>query len=114
MKKIIEMIEYPNEGISSKVIVKSEDLDVTLFCMAKDTDISDHTSTRAGTVYVVEGDGVFNLEGEDIEMKPGVIIYMKKNAVHSLRANDNTTFVLTLINNAQLNNSEENHEKSKN
>lgn len=98
-KKLKEMIEYPSEGISSKVVMKSEDLDVTLFCMAKGTDMSDHTSTRAGTVYVVEGDGVFNLEGEDIEMKPGTLIYMKKNAVHSLRANENTTFVLTLINN---------------
>jgi quercetin dioxygenase-like cupin family protein len=98
-KKIMKMIEYPNEGISSKVIVKSDDLDVTLFCMAKYTDISDHTSTRAGTVYVIEGDGFFNLEGEDIEMKSGTLIYMKKNAVHSLRANENTTFVLTLINN---------------
>ena len=114
MKEIIKMIEYPIEGISSKVVIKSDDLDVTLFCMAKGTDISDHTSTRAGTVYVVEGDGVFNLEGEDIEMKPGTLIYMKKNAVHSIRANENTTFVLTLINHVQLNNSEVKHEKSKN
>ena len=113
-KKIIEMIEYPKEGISSKVIAQSDDLEVTLFCMAKDTDISNHTSTKAGTVYVVEGDGVFNLEGEDIEMKAGTLIFMKKDAVHSLRANENTTFVLTLINNIQLNNSEVKDEESKN
>jgi len=110
---IIEMIEYPDEGISSKVIAKFDELDITLFCMAKGTDISDHTSTKSGTVYVIEGDGVFNLEGEDIEMTRGTLIYMEKNAVHSLCANENTAFVLTLIKNTQLNNLEENYEKRK-
>lgn len=112
-KDVLGMIEYPNEGISSKVIAKFDELDITLFCMAKGTDISDHTSTRAGTVYVVEGDGIFNLEGEDVEMKSGVLIYMKKNAVHSIRANENTTFILTLINHTQLNNLEVENEKGK-
>jgi nitric oxide dioxygenase len=95
-KKINEMIEYPEEGIISKKIASNEGIDVNLFCMAKGTDISEHTSTKQGTVYVIEGDGVFNLEGKNIEMKEGVIIYMKKNAVHSLKANKNTSFILTL------------------
>ncbi|MEN7982459.1 MAG: cupin domain-containing protein [Nanoarchaeota archaeon] len=94
---IKEMIEYPSQGVLSKEIVKNDKLNVSLFCMAKETDISNHTSTMAGTVQVIEGDGIFNLEGEDIEMKPGVFIFMKENAVHALKANKNTTFVLTLV-----------------
>ncbi len=49
-----------------------------------------------GTVHVLEGEGTFSLEGEDIEMKPGVVIFMEKNAVHSLKAHKNTCFLLTL------------------
>jgi len=60
--------------------------------------ISEHTSTKQGYVHVLEGDGVFNLEGEDIEMKKGGFIFMKENAVHSLSANENTAFVLSLVN----------------
>ena len=35
-------------------------------------------------------------KGEDIEMKPGVFIFMNKNAKHSLSAQENTSFLLAL------------------
>ncbi|MFC2143690.1 cupin domain-containing protein [Candidatus Aenigmatarchaeota archaeon] len=64
--------------------------------MAKGTEISEHTSTKQGFIYVIEGDGIFNLEGKDIQMSSGVFIHMKENAVHSLQANENTSFILVL------------------
>ncbi|VVB77771.1 Cupin domain protein [uncultured archaeon] len=97
MKDIIKIIEYPKEGVLSKEILKDRKLNLTLFCMAKNTEISEHTSTKAGTVYVIEGNGIFNLEGKDIIMKEGVLIHMKENAVHSLKAIENTSFLLTLV-----------------
>ncbi len=96
-EKISELIEYPKKGVLSKVIVK-DTLNVTLFCMAKGTEISEHTSTKKGFVYVIEGDGLFTLEGKDIGMLPGVFIYMKEHAVHSLKADENTSFLLVLTN----------------
>ncbi len=95
-KNIIEMIEYPNEGILSKEIIRSDKIDSTLFCMAAGKEISDHTSKKQGFVYVLEGEGIFNLEGKEIKMIPGVFIYMKENAVHSLKAIKNTSFILAL------------------
>ena len=97
-KNILELIEYPSEGILSKEIIKDENVDVTLFCMAAGKEISEHTSTKPGTVQVIEGDGTFNLEGKDIKMVSGTIIYMKANAIHSLKAEKETSFVLTLFN----------------
>lgn len=96
-KNIKEMIEYPREGVLSKVIFKNDKVDVTLFFMAKGAEISEHTSTKQGLLYVVEGKGFFNLEGKKIKMLPGVFISMEKDAVHSLKANENTSFILTLI-----------------
>ena len=64
--------------------------------MAAGTDIGDHTSTKEGFVYVIEGKGTFVLHGEEIEMLPGVIIFMKENAPHSLKAEENTSFLLSL------------------
>jgi|TARA_B100002003_G_scaffold231396_1_gene242375 nitric oxide dioxygenase len=93
---ILNKIEYPNEGILSKDLINEDGLNASLFIMAKNSNISNHTSTKKGTVYVLEGKGTFNLEGKDIEMVPGVLIYMKKNAVHSLKSEENTCFILTL------------------
>ena len=96
-KNINKLIEYPSEGILSKEIIKTEKLTADLFCMAKGTNISEHTSTKQGFVQVLEGDGIFNLEGKDIQMKKGVFIFMNENAKHSLKANENTSFILTLV-----------------
>ncbi|PIN69787.1 cupin [Candidatus Woesearchaeota archaeon CG11_big_fil_rev_8_21_14_0_20_43_8] len=94
---IMELIEYPKEGILSKNLIKGGDIDITLFCMAKGTDISTHTSTKAGSVYVLEGDGRFTLSGRDIRMKAGMHIYMERDAPHSLQAKEDTSFLLTLM-----------------
>lgn len=98
VENINKLIEYSKKGVLSKVISKSNKMDVTLFCMAEGTEISEHTSTKQGYIYVIEGNGIFNLEGKDIKMTPGVFIYMKENSIHSLKANKNTSFILSLIN----------------
>lgn len=97
-KDIKSMIEYPKEGILSKVLVKDKNLNITLFCMAAGTDMSEHTSTKEGTVYILEGKGTFTLDREEIEMIPGNIIFMKNNAKHSIEAEKNTSFLLWLNN----------------
>lgn len=96
-EKINELIEYPAKGVLSKVIIKNEKINVTLFCMAKGTAISEHTSTKQGFIYVIEGKGIFNLAGQNITMSAGVFIHMKEDTVHSLTAEENTSFILSLI-----------------
>ena len=91
-------IEYPSNGVLSKVISKTEKNNLTLFSMAANTDIGTHTSTKEGFVYVIEGKGTFVLNEEEIEMLPGTIIFMGQNAPHSLKAEENTSFLLSLNN----------------
>ncbi len=95
-KNLREMTAYSKGGILSNVISPKKP-NITLFCMAEGTEISEHTSTKEGIVVVLEGKGVFNLEGRNIEMLPEVIILMKKNAVHSIKAEENTSFLLFLL-----------------
>ena len=95
-RNIHELITYSQGGILSKELVKTGKLNITLFSMAKSTELTEHTSTKEGSVYVIEGNGTFTLEGEKIPMNPGVFIYMKKNAVHALKAKENTSFILSL------------------
>ncbi len=91
-----ELIQYSEKGILSKVLFKKNKMDTTLFCMSRGTSIDEHTSTRQGVVYVLEGEGTFKLEDKNIKMSSGVIIYMEKNAIHSLKAKENTSFILIL------------------
>jgi len=96
------LIEYPSAGVLSKVILQDKCCQYTLFCLAKSTDISEHTSTRNATVNVIEGRGILTLEGEDIVLEPGVFVFMPANAPHALKAEENLAFVLTLSENPQV------------
>ena len=95
-KQLREIIEYPKGGVLSKELIKGDKINLTLFCMAKGTEISEHTSTKEGTLFVIEGKGVFNLNGKAIKMNPGVLIYLKRNVVHSLKSEENISFLLSL------------------
>ena len=94
-KNINPLIEYPREGILSKELVKGKN-NVTLFCMSKGSEMGEHTSTKEGFIYVIEGKGIFNLKGKKISMSNGILINMNKNDIHSLKAEENTSFLLSL------------------
>jgi len=93
---IKKLIEYPKTGIISKDIFKSKSENISLFCMAAGSELSEHTSTKKAFVYVIEGEGIFNLGNKRIKMNPGILISMKNNEVHSLKAIKNTSFILIL------------------
>ena len=96
-KNVNDMIEYPEEGIISKTIIKNNRTDIGLFCMAAGTEMSEHTSKRAGFIHVLEGKGVFSIGGKNIEMLPGILFFMREEAAHSLKAEEDTSFILGLI-----------------
>ena len=95
-KDLEKMMEFPREGVFSKVLVKTDISNHTLMCLAKGSDISEHTSTREASVTVLKGKGIFILNGKKIKMKPGVFIFMPKNAPHSLSADENLAILLSL------------------
>lgn len=96
VKDLEKMMEFPKEGVFSKVLVKTDISNHTLMCLAKGSDISEHTSTREAAVTVLKGEGIFVLDGRKIKMKPGVFIFMPKNAPHSLNADKDLAILLSL------------------
>lgn len=90
------LIEYPTTGILSKVILKDNHVQYTLFCLAQGTSLDPHTSSRNALVNVIEGNGNLKLENETIELKPGVFVYFPAHALHSLQAESNLAFLLIL------------------
>lgn len=91
-----DKIEYAETGILSKVLLKTAHCQYTLFCLATGTDIAEHTSTRDAVVHVIEGQGTLILNGQEINLQPGVFVFMPANAPHALKAEHNLAFLLTL------------------
>ncbi len=91
-----ERIEYSTGGVLSKVLLKENNCQYTLFCLAADTNISEHTSTRNAVINVIEGRGILTLKGEDIKLEQGIFVFMRANAPHALKAEENLAFLLTM------------------
>lgn len=91
-----DLIEYSTTGINSKVLLKDNNSQYSLFCLAAGTDIDEHTSTRNAVMTVIEGTGNLNLEGKDIALNPGVFVFMAANAPHAVQAKENLAFTLVL------------------
>lgn len=89
-------ILYPEAGILSTLLLKDTHCQYTLFCLAAGTEISEHTSTRNALVQVIEGQGTLTLNGADISLEPGRLIFMPAHAPHALSALENLSFLLTL------------------
>lgn len=91
-----DLMQFSDEGIFSKVLVKTAVSNHTLMCLAKGSDISEHTSTKEAAVTVLRGKGTFMLGGKKIKMEPGVFIFMPKNAPHSLSTDEDLAILLSL------------------
>jgi len=91
-----EIMQFPKEGVFSTVLTKSDEYNYTLMCLAAGTDIDTHTSTKNGVVQVLKGKGTFKLFDKEIEMKPGIFIFMPKDAPHSLKAEEDLAILLLL------------------
>ncbi len=89
-------IRFSRGGIVSKVIARRGRVEMTLFCMAKGTALSEHASSREAHILVLKGKGVFTLEGRPVRMAPGVLISMKSRTRHALKATGNLAFLLAL------------------
>ena len=90
-----DTIEYPAAGVLTKILVKDNNCQHTLVCLAAESDISEHSSARNATVNVIEGKGILTLEGKDIVLDPGVFVFMPARALHALKAEENLAFILT-------------------
>lgn len=95
-KDLNELMQFPKEGIFSTVLAKSEKYNYTLMCLAGGSDIDTHTSTKTGVIQVLKGRGTFKLFDNEIEMKPGIFIFMPKDAPHSLKAEEDLAILLSL------------------
>jgi quercetin dioxygenase-like cupin family protein len=91
-----DTIEYPAAGVLSKILVKDNNCQYSLLCLAAGTEISEHSSARNATVNVIEGKGILILEGKDIVLEPGVFVFLPARALHALKAEESLAFILTL------------------
>ena len=91
------MSTLPEDSIVSRVIAKSERLDVTLFGFAVGQALTEHSSPYQAIIQVLEGQAQISLGKDTVTAEAGAWINMPPNLPHSLKATSEFVMLLTLI-----------------
>ncbi len=91
------LIDYAADSIVSKTILDKPVGTITLFAFDAGQRLSEHTASYHATVQVVDGVGIFTIDGKDIEASTGQILIMPANIPHAVTAGQRFKMLLTMI-----------------
>jgi quercetin dioxygenase-like cupin family protein len=94
---LIDEIDYQQNAIVSKQIIKKPNGNVTLFAFDKDESLTEHTTPYDALVYMVDGVMKITIGGKPFDVKAGEILLMPANIPHGLRAESPAKMLLTMI-----------------
>ncbi len=91
------LVTTTEKGIASRVLVKTEGGNLTLFAFDGDQGLSEHTSPFDAIVLVQEGELVLTIGGKTVSATPGTIVRMPANVPHALDATKPTRMLLVML-----------------
>ncbi len=80
------LVDYSEGAVISRTLLKKESGNITLFSFDTGQGLSEHTSPFDAVVEVVEGEGIFLIDGEPQTVKAGEMIIMPANIPHDVQA----------------------------
>lgn len=91
---LAEVKEIQTDSILSRSLLKSKQLQATLFGFAPGQELTEHTSTHPAVMHFLQGEAVITLGPDQKTVQAGSWAYMEPNLPHSLKA---TTPVIMLL-----------------
>ena len=95
--KFNQLIDYQDNSIVSKMIIKKETGNVTLFAFDKGQGLSEHTVPYEALVYIFDGSAKVIISGKANIVKKGEFIIMPGNKPHSLKASNKFKMLLVMV-----------------
>jgi len=92
-----EKVQYAEGSIVSKIIIRNEKGNVTLFAFDKGEFLSEHTAPFDAIVQVLDGVGEVVIDGISAQLNVGESIIMPANVRHAVNAPERFKMLLTMI-----------------
>ena len=97
VSRLADMVNYQDDSIVSKEVIKEEAGTVTLFAFDKGQGLSEHTAPFDALVNVLDGQAEVKISGNPFIVKEGEMIIMPANKPHSVQAKERFKMLLVLI-----------------
>ena len=92
-----ERIQYAENAVVSKQVLKKSNGNVTLFAFDKEEGLSEHTAPFDAIVYIVDGKADILIDGKSNILVTGESIVMPANIPHALQAVERFKMLLIMI-----------------
>lgn len=95
--QLADLLDYAPESIVSRIILKNEAGNITLFSFAEGQELSEHTAPYDAVVQVIDGSARLAIGGNDVIVKTAEIAIMPANVPHAVYADRKFKMMLTMI-----------------
>jgi quercetin dioxygenase-like cupin family protein len=96
-ENLTDSIDYQQNAVVSRTLVKKKAGTVTLFAFDRDEGLSEHTTAYDALVHVLEGRAEVSVGGVSHALSAGDAILMPANVPHALKAASRFKMLLTMI-----------------
>ena len=92
-----DKVAYAEGSVVSKIIIRNEKGNVTLFAFDKGEFLSEHTAPFDAIVQILDGIGEVVIDGNSFQLTIGESIIMPANIRHAVNAPERFKMLLTMI-----------------
>ena len=92
-----DKVAYAEGSVVSKIIIRNERGNITLFAFDKGEFLSEHTAPFDAIVQILDGKGEVVIDGKVFELNVGESIIMPANVRHAVVAVEQFKMLLTMI-----------------
>jgi quercetin dioxygenase-like cupin family protein len=97
VSRVVDLVSYQDGAVVSRIVVKRETGNVTLFAFDAGQELSEHTAPYDALVQVLDGEAAITVAGRPHRVGAGEMILMPAHQPHALKAVSRFKMLLTMI-----------------
>jgi quercetin dioxygenase-like cupin family protein len=97
VKNLVDLLQYQDSSIVSRVLLKNKGGTVTLFAFDVGEGLSEHTAPFDALVVVTDGEAEVEVAGESFRVREGETIILPANRPHAVKAVTRFKMLLIMI-----------------
>ena len=94
---VAELANYQRGSVVSRILIRREKGNVTLFAFDEGQELSEHTAPFDALAFVLEGKAEIRIAGQPFSLSAGDAILMPADQPHAVRAVARFKMLLTMI-----------------
>ncbi len=94
---LLGLVNYQDGSVVSRVVLKREKGNITIFAFDEGQGLSEHTSPFDALLQAVEGEAEITVAGNPIALKAGEVVLLPAEKPHAVKATTRFKMLLTMV-----------------